>query len=69
MAIPETKFKKGDLVRLISGGPKMVVQNVSGDIVGCEWVGQVGKKSEVFAHLLEKVQSGLSPKDPEYENK
>lgn len=68
MALPEAKFTKGELVRLKSGGPNMVVQYLSGDIVTCEWVGKAGKISEVFAHLLEKVQTGLPRKGSEKEN-
>ncbi len=55
MVIPNLKFKKGDIVRLQSGGPKMVVQWTKGDIVGCVWGRKMEKESEIFVHVLEKV--------------
>jgi len=56
MAFPEYEFKKGDKVRLISGGPDMVVQDIAGNIISCRWVRQAGKVSKIFASVLEKVR-------------
>ena len=55
MLIPNLKFKKGDIVRLQSGGPRMMVHWIKGDLVGCEWLDRTEKKSEILVHLLEKV--------------
>jgi len=55
MVVPSLKLIKGDIVRLQSGGPKMVVKWIRGDIVGCQWLSRKEKKSEIFVNLLEKV--------------
>ena len=54
MAFPEYEFKKGDKVRLISGGPDMVVQDIAGNIISCRWVRPAGKVAKIFASVLEK---------------
>lgn len=50
------EFKVGDKVKLISGGPSMTVNNVSGSEVSCQWFndkkeldGDIFKK-EVLVH-------------------
>ncbi len=49
----------GDLVRLKSGGPPMVVENVvSGDVVTCVWFNDGRKFSTYFVvQTLEKAET------------
>ncbi len=38
-----TKFSKGDVVQLKSGGPRMTVDDLDGNRVGCIWFDREGK--------------------------
>jgi uncharacterized protein YodC (DUF2158 family) len=63
----ENQFEVGDLVRLKSGGPSMVVSGVLPGLekeggITCEWSDKRGKHSERFSSLvLEKVQKAPGP--------
>lgn len=46
------KFKIGDHVQLISGGPAMTVREYNKDLVKCEWFA----KEEFKSHLFEEEQ-------------
>ncbi|KAA0238970.1 MAG: DUF2158 domain-containing protein [Armatimonadetes bacterium] len=44
MKVEKTKFKVGDLVQLLSGGPTMVVESIYTNSCACQWFS--GKKLE-----------------------
>jgi uncharacterized protein YodC (DUF2158 family) len=45
-------FEMGDVVKIRSGGPSMVVRKIEGDEIHCEWF----DKSTVKSHTFLKVQ-------------
>ena len=52
------ELKRGDVVRLKSGGPKMTVEDVSsdGDEVSCAWFNQDAQRGGLFRQeMLEGV--------------
>ena len=50
-------FKKGDVVRLKSGGPDMSVEMISKDQVMCTWFNGKKTESQEFDQaVLEKVE-------------
>jgi uncharacterized protein YodC (DUF2158 family) len=50
-------FKIGDIVMLISGGPKMIVKDANEDAVTCEWFdGSKHKEIKFFIKCLEHVK-------------
>jgi uncharacterized protein YodC (DUF2158 family) len=66
------EFKKGDVVRLKSGGPEMTVENtgeramIGGQAVWCTWFENSGRKQslardtfdpEILEHVSDEVQS------------
>jgi uncharacterized protein YodC (DUF2158 family) len=61
-----TSLRSGDLVRVASGGPLMVVTSVQDDQVKCSWADQVtGElKSETFPVAVLASQLTTRPADP-----
>ncbi|MDN5205225.1 DUF2158 domain-containing protein [Fulvivirgaceae bacterium BMA10] len=45
-------FKVGDAVRLKSGGPTMIVNKVTGDLVRCVWLSK-NRESVICSQFLE----------------
>lgn len=45
---PGEQFKTGDVVRLKTGGPPMVVRAVSGDTAYCQWFAGVELRQGTF---------------------
>nr|WP_281722858.1 DUF2158 domain-containing protein [Nitrosomonas nitrosa] len=50
------ELKKGDVVRLKSGGPKMTIKFIEGETVACVWFNEKNQKQEAAfeAEMLEK---------------
>ena len=44
----EQRFETGDIVRLTTGGPPMVVRSVSGDTAYCQWYAGVDLHEGTF---------------------
>lgn len=42
------QFKCGDIVKLVSGGPAMVVNKIMGDRIECRWFDGMKLKSATF---------------------
>lgn len=45
------KFKVGDIVQLISGGPLLTVVYVRGDQVKCKWFSAKSKEEDTFPEI------------------
>jgi uncharacterized protein YodC (DUF2158 family) len=60
-----TSLQTGDLVRLRSGGPLMIVKSVQGDQVTCSWSEEDGKlQSSSFSIAMLTAPVTLPPPDP-----
>jgi uncharacterized protein YodC (DUF2158 family) len=49
--MPQNEFKVGDVVVLKSGGPKMTVYEVDGNLVSCQYWSEPAKRFEVLNNL------------------
>jgi uncharacterized protein YodC (DUF2158 family) len=50
------RWKFGDAVRLKSGGPRMLVVDIEGDVVICEWLDDTGAgQHHGFSHPMLKA--------------
>lgn len=69
----QEKLEAGDIVRLLSGGPPMIVRAVSGDTAYCQWYAGVDLHQGTFlfsslrdiSHERRSVQRTQAPAAPE----